>query len=304
MTRAKDRLLLSGGLPGRRSRDSFLSLLEEAAGTEIGMKKQAAITIGSVSLTQTVLAAQDRSPRRLRESLDKLTPAPSCGDFLSRWADRDEAWSRLCSTPVRLTPSGLMAQQDSLSGGEPTHRSCNRGRIIGTLAHRVLELWDYQSDPSALAARVHDVCRGTIPRAGGGEAEEMSAEVVADLTDMLMTFAASAPYADLRRATILGREVPFSIPWKASVGNQEATTCLMEGVIDVLYQLDGELWVADYKTDRLEADELATRTDSYRLQAEVYGRAVSLCLKGQDVRVRLVFLRTGQSVEIGIGGSC
>ena len=45
----------------------------------------------------------------------------------------------------------------------------------------------------------------------------------------------------LRSATILGREVPFIMPWDDRQ--------VMEGVIDLIYRLDGELWIADYKTD-------------------------------------------------------
>ena len=48
----------------------------------------------------------------------------------------------------------------------------------------------------------------------------------------------------------------------------------MEGVIDLIYRLDGELWIVDYKTDEISADQAAARAEQYRTQSEVYKAAV------------------------------
>ena len=41
----------------------------------------------------------------------------------------------------------------------------------------------------------------------------------------------------------------------------------MEGVIDLIYRLDGRIWIADYKTDDVAAEDAPARADHYRSQA-------------------------------------
>jgi ATP-dependent helicase/nuclease subunit A len=62
-----------------------------------------------------------------------------------------------------------------------------------------------------------------------------------DLTVLFESFLSSEPYKRLQRATVLGREVPFVMP----LGEGQ----IMEGVIDLIYRLDDQIWIADYKTD-------------------------------------------------------
>lgn len=71
----------------------------------------------------------------------------------------------------------------------------------------------------------------------------------------------------------------------------------MEGFIDLVYRLDGRVWVADYKTDRLRDDEIADRVADYRLQAHVYAEAVSRCFGMEKVGFKFLFLRNGLAVQ-------
>ena len=84
-------------------------------------------------------------------------------------------------------------------------------------------------------------------------------------------FLSSEPYKRLQRATVLGREVPFVMP----CGEGQ----MMEGVIDLIYRLDGRIWIADYKTDDVAAEDVQARADRYRPQAEMYSRAVETCFR-------------------------
>jgi ATP-dependent helicase/nuclease subunit A len=114
--------------------------------------------------------------------------------------------------------------------------------------------------------------------------------VVESVTDLLATFGRSAVYERLRSSQILGREVPFVMPW----GDRQ----VMEGVIDLLYRLDGELWVADYKTDAISADQAVARAEQYRTQSEVYKVAVQQSLGVESVRFHCLFLRCAMAVEL------
>ncbi|MGH7233130.1 MAG: UvrD-helicase domain-containing protein, partial [Nitrospiraceae bacterium] len=229
MTRAKERLVLSGGLAGRSARGTFLSLLEEAAGVEIGLPEQPAIPIGAVSLPQVVIKKPDRIGSPRKPELAELAKPPDWTNLVRRWEERDRVWKAACATRRHLTPSLLGQKTACQPAAHPQRRNgASRTRLIGTLAHRVLEHWDFGCDPADLHQRMEAICRFGIPQGLGDEAE-----IRAEVEDMLTAFAASEVYADLRRATILGREVPFSIPW--GDGRQ-----VMEGAIDLVYRLDGQ----------------------------------------------------------------
>ena len=109
------------------------------------------------------------------------------------------------------------------------------------------------------------------------------------MNNLLVTFSRSEAYARLRSSQILGREVPFIIPW----GDRQ----VMEGVIDLMYRLDGELWIADYKTDAVSVDQAAVRAEQYRTQSEVYKAAVKQSL-GTKPRFHCLFLRCGAAIEL------
>jgi len=114
--------------------------------------------------------------------------------------------------------------------------------------------------------------------------------VTEDLTKLFENFLSSEPYKQLQRATVLGREVPFVMP----LGEGQ----IMEGVIDLIYRLDDQLWIADYKTDDVAAEDVQTRADRYRSQAECYSRAVSSALGLASLSFQFVFLRPGVAVDV------
>ncbi len=310
MTRAKERLVLSGGLPSRPSRGTFLSLLEEVADSAVGKLDRETIRIGEASFEQAVVTATDRVPRRKQPPPATLAPAADETALRRRWDQREHAWAVASATPRELTPTGLMkreptpARSSRLSNEEP-----GQARLIGTLAHRVLEHWDYTDDPAKLAERVAAVCQSGNPPYPATEA----AAVEAELRDMFAAFAASGPYAELRRATILGREIPFAIPWTQSETGHPSLVlrpaqdhesrrgvtrhCVMEGMIDVVYRLDGQVWIADYKTDRVRDEDIPDRLAQYGLQARIYTEAVSQCLGVDRVGFKFIFLRQGIAAQ-------
>jgi ATP-dependent helicase/nuclease subunit A len=162
-----------------------------------------------------------------------------------------------------------------------------RVRLLGTLAHRLLEGWDFATGAEMLAERIGTICGREIPEAWMAEAAAFEEE----LKEMFATFASSESFAELQQATILGREIPFAIPWHD--GRQ-----IMEGVMDVLYRLDGKVWIADYKTDRVEKDELASRAAEYAIQAQAYREAASRCLGLEQVGFKFMFVRSGSVVQV------
>jgi ATP-dependent exoDNAse (exonuclease V) beta subunit len=98
-------------------------------------------------------------------------------------------------------------------------------------------------------------------------------------------------YAELASARKFARATPLLMPWGDAV---------MEGVIDLIYEHDGLLYVADYKTDNVERGDLRAAAERYRPQAEIYSRAARQGLKREVAAFKLIFLRLGETVEIAI----
>jgi ATP-dependent exoDNAse (exonuclease V) beta subunit len=74
----------------------------------------------------------------------------------------------------------------------------------------------------------------------------------------------------------------------------------MEGVIDLIYERKGLLYLADYKTDRIEAKDLRLSAEPYRQQAEIYSEAARRSLKREVAAFKLIFLRLGDAVEVDV----
>jgi len=63
MTRAKERLILSGALTGRSSSGNFLSLLRDVIGEAVGSRDATELSVGEGGLTQAILPADEGRPR-------------------------------------------------------------------------------------------------------------------------------------------------------------------------------------------------------------------------------------------------
>jgi ATP-dependent helicase/nuclease subunit A len=165
------------------------------------------------------------------------------------------------------------------------HKTKGYGRFVGICAHALLERWDFSVVTPPTVTELELLCRQIVPPdAGCREA------VRDDLASLMSSFLSSECYRRLQGAEILGREIPFIIPW------QEGQ--VMEGVIDLMYRLDGRLWIADYKTDQIAAAEARARAQQYAQQAEVYRAAAARCLGGEAASFECVFLRPGVRVEL------
>jgi ATP-dependent helicase/nuclease subunit A len=113
------------------------------------------------------------------------------------------------------------------------------------------------------------------------------------------TFLSSPSYRELQQATMIGREVPFVMPWSNEGENGSGShPCVMEGVMDVVYEVAGNVWVGDYKTDTVKASNIVEYAEVYRQQAQVYAIAASRSLGVEVKGCQLFFLRIGDSVPI------
>ncbi len=159
-----------------------------------------------------------------------------------------------------------------------------RGRAVGVLVHHAIaENWSADEGTRDRLAR-----QEVLEPFTGAERAALLDEALALLRAYERLLA--GPLAPLEARDEDYAEWPFVLPFGEAV---------IEGVIDRLYRV-GEGWVLeDYKTDRVEGDLLAhAREAGYAFQLAVYRRAVGAAL-GVVPRVRLVFLRHEEVVELG-----
>lgn len=286
MTRAKELLLLSGGITPRSVGETVFDLLRNIGTGEIGTASTEALKVGGSAIPHRVVKAPERKrPRRRSDrAVDAAVIDPK--EIAERWELRTARWAEVRITPHHLTPTMPGKRTVSvIPKTTPVRQEAEIGRLVGVAAHRLLERWDFSQDLSGLRSQVASAVQAIL------EPDDQSyAETVAEsVNDLLATFGRSEAYGRLRSSQILGREVPFIIPW----GDRQ----VMEGVIDLIYRLDGELWIADYKTDAISADQAEARAEQYRTQSQVYKAAVKQSLETEP-RFHCLFLRCGASVEL------
>jgi ATP-dependent helicase/nuclease subunit A len=287
MTRAKELLVLSGGVTERAVGETVLGLLQEVGEGEVGVPTTAALVIGRSAIPHTVVHAPER--KWARQPLSNV-PGLHGLDFasiVSLWHQRTSAWTEARKTPVHVTPTALMESTKSAQGHSLEKvGSGDLGRLGGYIAHRILERWDFAADPSGFQGQIDLTIRICLT----DEQQRTASTLSESLQELFSTFGRSEIYAKLRAATILGREIPFAMPW--------AERQVMEGVIDLICQLDGRVWIADYKTDAVPAEAVRTRAEVYRRQAEIYKMAVQQSLGISSAVFQFIFLRPGVAIEM------
>ncbi|MBQ4370164.1 MAG: helicase-exonuclease AddAB subunit AddA, partial [Oscillospiraceae bacterium] len=96
------------------------------------------------------------------------------------------------------------------------------------------------------------------------------------------------------------KEFKFSLmcradEWFPDAGDERV---LLQGVVDLCFEENGELVIVDYKTDRVFGRALDDRAESYRRQIEIYARAMErIC--GKKVREKIIyFIEAGKAVRL------
>ena len=311
MTRARECLVLSGTLYGKGNRGSFLSLLKEGMGDALGERSVREIETGKGRIRQSVIDVADCIPNYSSKKARKLdgrgqrseakgdrygdVTSEEIGAFADLWQSRDHRYAAIRRKALFVTPSGIEEAEEAepalkkAEAAEGDKAARERAILIGTIAHDVLEHWDFGGDALLFKDAIDEAClKGGFDR---GFSDETSS-IIAELYEIFDSFSASPVYDELRRATIIGREVPFVIPWGGQV---------MNGGIDLIYREGGRLYVADYKTDNISEGDVADKIKGYALSGEIYMEAVRRSLRQEVSGFKLIFLRLGRGIDLTAG---
>lgn len=300
MTRAKDRLLLSGGVTGRAGPDTVCSLLAKTIPSGFGDRGVAELSIGDAVMRQTVVVAPALSHPSQPGWVGELKPLDPESSAIEIWANRTARWCEAKGTSRMLTPSSVAeAMSDHPGWGyqrDGKERSRRISQVIGVLAHRLLEQWDYGGSPAEFHRLIATYCRSQLPL----DCEKDRVRIQSELGAIFDVYGRSDPYRLLQRSELIGREVPFSIPWETAqdqtTGKDRTPGQVMTGTIDVIYRLNGEVWVADYKTDDVEENELPELIRRYAWQVQVYQAAVRQVLAVEPAGFQFIILRKGMMI--------
>jgi ATP-dependent helicase/nuclease subunit A len=74
---------------------------------------------------------------------------------------------------------------------------------------------------------------------------------------------------------------------------------VVQGVADLVVLRPDEIWLVDFKTDRVRPRELADKSKQYEPQVRLYAAALNKIFGRPVTRRALHFLLAGKSVEMG-----
>ncbi|HKY09092.1 MAG TPA: UvrD-helicase domain-containing protein [Candidatus Binatia bacterium] len=291
MTRAREHLIISCAPSSRRANGSFLSMLDGTLdGCVTAAQSSQTVALGAGTVAIEVVSESLTAPSSAKEKTAGARKKTDWRTFADTWTRRAAAYEKQRQARAFLTPTQLKRQQEALTeAGDqalkpPSYRP-TPALVVGDLAHRFLQHWDFSAGTHRLDRELHDWLAGAFP----GERGPARREIESEIGSIFTAFIGSAAYAELAGARILGREVPLLIPWNGGI---------MEGVIDVIYESNGLLYLADYKTDRIDETFLQEAAARYRQQAEIYTRAVRQSLGREPAGFKIIFLRLGAEIEL------
>ena len=159
----------------------------------------------------------------------------------------------------------------------------NLGAKRGTATHRILECYDFTKEPEELASQLGQMVE-----------EKLVEPEMVELVDKkkLQKFLESPLARRMQQAAKNGklyREKPFVMGETAKDVLEDSKSqemVLIQGIIDVFFEEEGEMVLLDYKTDRIRTGkELAER---YRAQIQLYKSAIERAT-GKKVEEQLLY---------------
>jgi ATP-dependent helicase/nuclease subunit A len=290
MTRAREHLTISCAAIDKKVRGSYLAMLEEAIGqaTTAGGEPRA-IAVGDGAIEVSTVQETLSPPLRTRAAADDGEQQIDVSAYAALWKKRSEERDAHDRASLFLSPTLLKRREAELAEAIPEKEKlaldAELPLRIGELAHRFLEYWDFCRSPAGFETDLTPF----LDRWVAAKWQPNRVEIERKLLEILTAFFASPSYGELQSVRILGREIPLLLKWE--------DTAVMEGVIDLLYEKDGKIFIADYKSDRVEPAGVAELAAHYHHQVEIYSEAVRRTLKKEVAGFKLIFLRLGESIE-------
>jgi ATP-dependent helicase/nuclease subunit A len=287
MTRARERLVLSGGWGVRRlwgQDTSFTSLLTRrpdlpeswAETAREATRAEGGIDVGEIRW---------RFPRPVEiEPGNVPAGAPDNLPAKERLERDSKRLAELTDTARRHMRRRLFApaserERDSEDPPEPGELGGSRtaAQAVGHAIHAALESWDLEAHPEAELARQRPLVLRSIRHAVSATDREAALDRAERLLERLGHGNLMATLRSLGDR-IVGREVPVAL---AAEGDADEPLSGYTGIADLVVRSasDEQLVVIDYKTDSVDTEAaIAERASQYAPQLAVYSRALESAL--------------------------
>jgi len=294
MTRARERLILSGGinLKSGRSRTYFQRLLE-AWDLSLDALQEGKIQLPETTMTVRRLPRVLIDPKDVPESLENPLKNVDPEHFAKVWRERAEQRRLAEGRMMVIAPSQIAARTEERGVTKPDPLPSSLLAVspiaVGVLSHRFLELWDFSCKKFDMPARLRQIAR-----------KDYSDEVIDSAQKLLAGFIGSDAYNEIAQSEILGREIPFFYKARERGGgrgrkgsphkeNLDALDLdhepLVRGTIDILYRTpSGELIIGDYKTVQVQDETV------YESQKTAYQTAIERSIGVKSV-FKIIYLR-------------
>ena len=129
-------------------------------------------------------------------------------------------------------------------------------------------------------------------------------EAAAVEIEKVLNFYRSALGQRALASNLARRETPFNFICKASevlsgIADDSEEEMMVQGIIDLYFAEGDELVLVDYKTDYIDAENRQNKIDSYRIQIQLYKRALESILHKRVKESYLYFLSSNEAVLMG-----
>lgn len=314
LTRAKDRLILTGSVASIESARARWRALADAPGA---VSSYLDVILPALSEDGGGYARIEAhlSPVDVQEEADDVQeplaiPEDADAELVRAitWKYPDEAGARM---PLKLTVTGLLRQLQAPEAVEelverPMFLSEVPGQMTGaergTAYHRAMQCLELAPLRGLSGRPLVDEIRNQLDALAhcGRIRPEQRAAV---RPSALAQFFAGETGARLLAANEVKREWPFNVLLRTSEALTEAEAAgmpdgemLVQGSIDCCFMEGGGWVLLDYKTD--SSDDAAALTRRYRNQLRLYALALERITQIPVREIRLCLLRSGEALEV------
>ncbi|MFC2075468.1 UvrD-helicase domain-containing protein [candidate division KSB1 bacterium] len=289
-TRAREKLVLWAAVPQRKQ--GFLGLLEDVFGLDLESDGLVPLELEGLTIARHLIRSRG-------EPKSKPSPDGPAGieidaeEIIRRWTERRELYDRISSQKLHMRPSDSDEQNRRGEADDGRQTGVSRAGFLGSLVHGALAATDFNRESAAVETVVEgELLSMEVPDELKSQVEAIGEEAVA----LLKNFFDSETFDLIAEARILGREVPCLTRADPEIDEYGA----VEGFADLVIEDEQGIAVVDYKTERIESDEVEEKANSYLPQGRLYARALQGTLGRPVDRFIVLFIRPAVAVTLNL----
>ena len=278
MTRAADRLIIAGCMPGNRNSvraDSWYDLIKRGLANS-------GLDLHEIPAGHAVVKSYRRAEDTTPEADIVLDAAANTHPSLPEWLHTPAAPAQILDARLRPSDPGTDEGKTFRSGESLASRA--RALQRGTLVHRLL-----QSLPDIAPERRRDAALGYLARNAGGWTDGEFAA----LAESVLALIANPLFAP---AFASGSRAEVSIAGRLDRPGRPAA--LVSGQIDRLVVTESEVLIVDFKTNLAPPTLAAEAPTAYVRQLALYRAVLQKLYPRRLVRAALLWTETPELMEI------